>query len=60
MSVIDDKGDHPIADLLIRDLDPAVHQEFKRRADDEHEPAGLRDASARPARRPPHDRPMAP
>lgn len=25
-----------MADLLIRDLDPAVHQELKRRADDEH------------------------
>lgn len=25
-----------MADLLIRDLDPAVHQELKRRADQEH------------------------
>jgi len=25
-----------MADLLIRDLDPAVHQELRRRADQEH------------------------
>jgi hypothetical protein len=25
-----------MADLLIRDLDPAVHRELKRRADEEH------------------------
>lgn len=25
-----------MADLLIRDLDPVVHQELKRRADEEH------------------------
>jgi hypothetical protein len=25
-----------VADILIRDLDPAVHEELKRRADEEH------------------------
>lgn len=33
--MLSDVEEHDMADLLIRDLDPQVHQELKRRADEE-------------------------